>query len=74
VISEALDGIPSVMRVEALRAELAGCTSCVQALEFEIRFKMAMSQRCHDDAPAALRIRISETLRRIDLDVDIADL
>lgn len=75
VITQALDGVPSLMRIDALRSELAGCTECVQALEFEIRFKVAMSQRCHDEAPASLQIRISETLRRIDLgDIDVSDL
>ena len=75
VISRALDGIPSMMRLAALRAELGECRACVDALDFEIRFKAVMGQQCREDAPEPLQIRISETLRRVDLsEIDVTDL
>jgi hypothetical protein len=75
VIARALDGIPTMAVISALQAELGDCPSCLHALDFEIRFKLAMGQRCREDAPASLQIRISEVLQRVDLgDLDVTDL
>lgn len=74
-VLRALEGIPDPAVIDAVRSRLAPCPPCVQALDVEIRFKLAMSQRATDKAPASLQLRISETLRRVDLgDIDVSDL
>ncbi len=74
-ILRALEGIPNPSTIEAVRRVLAVCPPCVGALDVEIRFKLAMCQRATDKAPPSLQLRISETLRRVDLgDIDVTDL
>ena len=74
LIAQALDGQPSVEDVSRVRIELANCLPCVQVLDVEVRFKLAMGQACRESAPAALQIRITETLQRVVLDdLDIQD-
>lgn len=75
VIQSALDGLARADRVERLRAELAHCAPCVRALDFEIRFRIVMSQRCREEAPPELRVRIAEALTSVDLSqIDVSDL
>ncbi len=74
LIAQALDGQPTVEDVDRVRAELDNCLACVQILDVEVRFKMAMSQACRESAPASLQIRITETFQRVTLDdLDIQD-
>ena len=68
LIARALDGQPTVEDVSRVRVELANCLPCVQILDTEVRFKLAMSQACRESAPASLQIRITETLHRVVLD------
>lgn len=75
LISQVLEGIPSPATVEAARLELAHCYPCMQRIDFQVRFKVAMAQRATDEAPPALQLRITQALGRVDLsEVDIADL
>ncbi len=74
LIARALDGQPTLENLSQLRVELGDCLSCVQVLDVEVRFKLAMSQACRESAPASLQIRITETLQRVVLDdLDIQD-
>ena len=74
LIAQALDGQPSVEDVSRVRVELANCLPCVQILDMEVQFKLAMGQACRESAPASLQIRITETLQRVVLDdLDIRD-
>ncbi len=74
LIAQALDGQPTVEDVSRVRIELANCLPCIQILDVEVRFKLAMSQACRESAPASLQVRISETLQRVVLDdLDIQD-
>ena len=74
LIAQALDGQPSVEDVSRVRIELANCLPCVQILDVEVQFKLAMGQACRESAPASLQIRITETLQRVVLDdLDIRD-
>lgn len=74
LIAQALDGQPTVEDVSRVRIELAKCLPCIQILDVEVRFKLAMSQACRESAPASLQVRISETLQRVVLDdLDIQD-
>ncbi len=75
VISQALEGIPTPTGVQAARDELGACLPCVQEIDFQVRFKVAMSQQATDHAPPSLQLRITEALGRVDLgDIDVTDL
>ena len=74
LITRALDGQPTLESISHVRVELADCIACVQVLDVEVRFKLAMGQACRESAPASLQIRITETLQRVVLDdLDIQD-
>ena len=74
LIARALDGQLTTERISQIQVDLANCLPCVQILDVEVRFKLAMSQACRESAPASLQIRITETLQRVVLDdLDIQD-
>ncbi len=74
LIAQALDGQPTLESISQVRVELGHCLPCVQVMDVEVLFKMAMSQACRESAPASLQIRITETLQRVVLDdLDIQD-
>lgn len=74
LITQALDGQPTVEDIGRVRVELGDCLPCVLVLDVEIRFKLAMSEACRESAPASLEIRITENLQRVVLDdLDIED-
>ena len=74
LISQVLEGIPNSSIIDAARQELGHCMPCVQQIDFQVRFKVAMSQRATEQAPPSLQLRITEALGRVDLDVGIEDL
>ena len=74
LITQALDGQPTLEDITRVRVELGDCLPCVLILDVEVRFKLAMSEACRESAPASLQIRITETLQRVVLDdLDIQD-
>ncbi len=75
LISKILEGIPDADEIESARQELAHCAPCVQEIDFQVRFKLAMCQNATDQAPESLQLRISQALGRVDLsEVDVTDL
>ncbi|WP_420639457.1 hypothetical protein [Candidatus Poriferisocius sp.] len=75
LITRALDGQPTMENIGRVRVDLQHCPPCVQALDVEVRFKLAMSQACRESAPASLQLRITEQLQRVVLDdLDVQDL
>ncbi len=75
LITQALEGVPNPQLIQAVRGHFGSCMQCLNALDLEIRFKLAMAQRATDKAPPSLQLRISESLQRIDLkDITISDL
>jgi hypothetical protein len=75
LILRALEGMPDPGVIGAVRRSLGPCRPCVDALEVEIRFKIVMAQKATDKAPRSLQLRISETLKRVDLgEIDVTDL
>jgi len=72
---QVLEGVPNPQLIQAVRVHFGSCLQCQNALDLEIRFKLAMAQRATDKAPPSLQLRISESLQRIDLkDITISDL
>lgn len=75
LIMQVLDGVPNPQLIQTVRVHFGSCLQCQNALDLEIRFKLAMAQRATDKAPPSLQLRISESLHRIDLkDITISDL
>ena len=71
----ACEGIPHPARTAALRRELAGCPPCLNAFDLQMNVQSLVALHCREQAPESLRIRISETLQRIDLSrIDVTDL
>jgi hypothetical protein len=75
LVLRALEGLPDPDTIEAVRHQLGDCWPCVQKLDLEVRFKVVMAQRATDKAPISLQLRITETLKRVDLgEIDVTDL
>jgi hypothetical protein len=75
LIMQVLEGVPNPHLIQVVRTHFGSCLQCQNALDLEIRFKLAMAQRVTDKAPPSLQLRISESLQRIDLgDITISDL
>ncbi len=69
------EGVPSPTRTAALRQELTGCAPCLEAFDLQVNVQNLVALHCREQAPESLRIRISETLQRIDLgNIDVTDL
>lgn len=74
-IMQATEGIPEPARIAALRTELESCAPCVAAFDMQMNVQQIVALHCREQAPESLRIRISETLQRIDLSqIDVTDL
>lgn len=75
LISQVLEGVPDPSIIASARHDLEHCFPCVQQIDFQVRFKLAMAQRATDQAPPALQLRITEALGRIDLsEISVTDL
>ena len=71
----AAEGLPDPARTAALRGELSGCAPCLEAFDLQLNVQSLVALHCREQAPESLRIRISETLQRIDLsEIDVTDL
>jgi hypothetical protein len=75
LLSQVLEGMPDPARVDAARHELGHCLPCVSRIDLQMRYKAAMLEQSIETAPLSLQLRISDTLRRIDLgEIDVNDL
>jgi anti-sigma factor (TIGR02949 family) len=75
VLEDAMNGFVIAPKLIELRTEIGHCAPCVHTFDLEIRFRATMSERCAEQAPAELRIRVTEALSRVDLGkVNITDL
>ena len=75
VISDALNGVVAAQHLMALRAEIGHCAPCVNTFEIELHFRAVMSERCQEEAPESLRLRITAALQGVDLtELDVTDL
>ena len=75
LMSQILEGMPDPIRVAAARQELGHCLPCVSRIDLQMRYKAAMLEQSIETAPPSLQLRISDTLRRVDLgEIDVNDL
>ena len=74
-IMQAAEGIPDPVHNAALRRQLENCAPCVATFDMQLNVQSLVALHCREQAPESLRIRISETLDRIDLsNIDVTDL
>ena len=53
------------MRMAEIQAHLDACLPCLAAYDFEAELRIMISQKCRDQAPQSLQMRVSDALRRI---------
>jgi len=59
-----LDGELTDQKRAKIKAHLDECPPCVGAEHFEAELRLVISQRCRDEVPEALKMRILEALQR----------
>ncbi|HVF31870.1 MAG TPA: mycothiol system anti-sigma-R factor [Acidimicrobiales bacterium] len=62
-----LDGELTAGRRVQIEQHFTGCTDCHEVVEFHASLKMTISAKCRESVPDALRLRITEALRRAEL-------
>ena len=62
-----LDGELTDERRVLIAAHLDGCSTCLGAYDFEADLRRVVAERCRDEVPHALRLRIA---RIIQVDVE----
>ncbi|HUP86319.1 MAG TPA: mycothiol system anti-sigma-R factor [Acidimicrobiales bacterium] len=59
-----LDGELTDGRRVQIERHFTGCTDCHEVVEFHASLKMTISEKCRETVPDALRLRITEALRK----------
>ena len=57
-----LDGELTETRRYQITTHMTGCVDCHEVVEFHAELKMAISQKCREDVPDELRLRIANAL------------
>lgn len=58
-----LDGQLTIERRTTIRAHIDLCSPCLHAFSFETELRQVVAQRCRDEVPETLRLRIAEVIR-----------
>jgi mycothiol system anti-sigma-R factor len=58
-----LDGELTVERRAVIRRHLDSCHDCIEAYEFEVELRVAISRGCQETVPQALIDRVAEAIR-----------
>ena len=59
-----LDGELTFERRELIRQHLDDCPPCGDAFDFEAELRIVISQKCREQVPEHLRLRVADALRR----------
>jgi mycothiol system anti-sigma-R factor len=59
-----MDGELTFERREIIRQHLDDCPPCGDAFDFEAELRIVISQKCREQVPEHLRLRVAEALRR----------
>ena len=59
-----LDGELTDHKRAKIKAHLDECPPCVGAGHFEAELRIVISQKCRDEVPESLKIRIADALRQ----------
>jgi mycothiol system anti-sigma-R factor len=57
-----LDGELTETRRIEIRHHLDDCSPCLEAFDFEAELRLVVRQRCRDQVPESLRLRVAERL------------
>ena len=57
-----LDGELTEARRLQVTSHMHGCVDCHEVIEFHAELKMSISQKCREDVPDQLRLRIAKAL------------
>lgn len=58
-----LDGQLTLERRTTITAHIDLCSPCLRAFSFETELRQVVAERCTDEVPDALRLRIAEVIR-----------
>ena len=58
-----LDGELTAERRAEIQHHLEGCTPCLEAFDFEAELKLVIAQRCREQVPESLRLRIAAAIQ-----------
>jgi mycothiol system anti-sigma-R factor len=59
-----MDGELTFERRELIRHHLDDCPPCGEAFDFEAELRIVISQKCREQVPEHLRVRVAEALRQ----------
>ena len=59
-----LDGELTDHKREQIKAHLDDCPPCLDAQGFEAELRKVISQKCRDEVPESLKLRIAEALQQ----------
>jgi mycothiol system anti-sigma-R factor len=65
-----LDGELTDERRSLIAHHLDDCNPCLEVFDFEAELRMVIQQKCRDEVPGELRIRVQETLRAVIIPTD----
>ena len=69
-----LDGHLTLERRTIISAHIDLCSPCLQAYSFETELRAVVAQRCRDEVPESLKMRIAEVIRtEILTEIEIVD-
>ncbi|HVM09745.1 MAG TPA: mycothiol system anti-sigma-R factor [Acidimicrobiales bacterium] len=57
-----LDGELTEVRRTQITTHMHGCVDCHEVIEFHAELKMSISQKCRENVPDDLRLRIAKAL------------
>jgi len=57
-----LDGELTIERRTHISRHLDDCHGCLEAFDFEAELRIVVSQKCRDEVPETLRLRVAEAL------------
>lgn len=58
-----LDGELTDDKRQAIKTHLDECPPCVDAQDFEAELRRVIAQKCRDEVPESLRIRIAQAIQ-----------
>lgn len=56
-----------------IASHLGGCNPCLEIFDFEAELRVVVANRCHDEVPPGLRMRVEQALLRLTVEEPPAD-
>ena len=68
-----LDGELTDDRRTDIKTHLDDCSPCLEVYDFEAELRIVIRQRCQDQVPESLRIRVAEKIAQLDSEVRLGE-